>query len=527
MDTYQTLIFLMTAAIILVGISQKLRIPYPVALVIGGCFIGFFPALSKIHIDPNLLLLVVLPPILYYAAFGIAFQEFKKNWRDIFSLALGLVFATTIVVGIIFKLLFPEFSWALAFAFGAIIAPPDAVAATSVLKRFGISSRLLTELEGESLINDASALVLYKLAVVALLSGSFSIAGASFEFIKIVLGGIAIGIVTGILIQKFSRKFLDPVVGVVFSFTIPYLTYILADSIGVSGVLAVVVNGLIGSRILRKHHSPLRRVLGYAAWDVFIILLNCLVFILIGSALPIIAGRMTSEEMIIYTGYGFLFFFVILAVRMTWVYADCALFYFHSLRKTTLKSKWHPNFRDACIIGWSGMRGIVSLAAALALPVAQPGGNISLPGRDAVIFITFVVIFLTLVIPGLTLPTIIRWLKVKQRPELEVAPHIREQLVKVAEEEIEQLRNEIDLSREEYNLLMEYFKIRHKLLEITFSSSGSSTVPKIELARKKVLQAQRQFLFQLWEEGEIDDKLLNTIEGELDVEEARMPRAVI
>src|ERR1700733_14559271 len=306
MTSFQTLIVLIFIATILVGIAQKLRTPYPIALVIAGTMICFIPGFKAIFFDPNLILVVVLPPILYYAAFSISFREFKRNWKEIFSLALGLVILTTLVIGVIFKWCFPQWPWALAFAFGAIVSPPDSIAATTIMSRFAIKPRILAIVEGESLVNDASALVLYKIAVAAILSGTFSLRAAGVEFVKVVSGGIFVGLALGLLIQNLSRKYLEPVVAVLVSFTIPYITYFMADRLGVSGVLAVVANGLIGARILAKHHSSLRRILGYTFWDIFNIALNCFVFMLIGLQLKVIASLMAPRQILLYTLYGFL-----------------------------------------------------------------------------------------------------------------------------------------------------------------------------------------------------------------------------
>jgi len=374
MDNFQIFIMLMFSAALLVGIAQKIHMPYPIALVIGGTAIGFIPTQHVISFDPSLILVIVLPPILYYAAFGISFREFKRNWRDILSLSLGLVVFTTLVIGVIFKWIFPEFPWALAFAFGAIVSPPDAVAATTILKRFAISNRLLTILEGESLVNDASALVLYRLAVVALLSGVFSFSEASIVFVRTVSGGIGVGLVLGYILQNFSRCYLEPVVGVVFSFSIPYITYILADALGVSGVLAVVVNGLVGSKVLIRHYSSLRRILGYAAWDIFIILMNCFVFILIGLQLRTLTSMMTMRQMVQYTEYAFLITFAMITVRLIWVYAKSGVAYIRAKYKPKSVDRCPQILREAALVGWSGMRGIVSLTAALALPLALPNG---------------------------------------------------------------------------------------------------------------------------------------------------------
>lgn len=522
MDTLQTFFLLMFAAAILVGLAQKIHIPYPIALVVGGTAIGFFPNLKTVNFDPNLILIIVLPPILYYAAFGISFREFKLNRKKIFSLALGLVVVTTLVVGVIFKWIFPHFPWALAFAFGAIVSPPDAIAATTIFKRLSISNRLLTILEGESLINDASALVLYRLAVTALLSGAFSFSEASFEFIKITFGGVLLGLILGFTIQTFSRRYLDPVVGVVFSFTIPYVTYVLADFLSVSGVLAVVVCGLIGSKILLTHHSSLRRILGYTTWDIFIILLNCFVFILIGLQLRMIIKGMTYEQMMLYTKYTLMITFTMIVVRMIWVYARSGIFYFYALSAPKSSQLCPQILSDAAIIGWSGMRGIVSLAAALALPFNLSNGD-PLEGRNEVIFITFEVILITLLVPGLTLPSLIRLLNILPRHDHHDAHRVRKQLAKVAEEKIQYLHQLKRINSAEFNFLTIYFNLQRRVLEI--STSSQKKFKNLEAIRLEVIRAQRKQLLEMWGNLEIDDKLLGKLEHELDVEETHIARA--
>lgn len=519
MESFQTFILLMFAAAILVAIAQKIFIPYPLALVIGGIAIGFTPGLKPIALEPNLILPIVLPPMLYYAAFGISFKEFRHNFREILSLALGLVIFTTLVIGLLFKWIFPDFPWALAFTFGAIISPPDAIAATTILKRFSINSRLVAILEGESLVNDASALVLYKLTVAGLLSGIFSFSAASVDFVTMVLGGIIVGLFLGYVLQNFSRRYLEPTVGAVFSFTIPYLTYIIAGWLNVSEVLAVVTNGLYGSRLLIKHHSPLRRILGYASWDIFTILMNCFVFILIGIQLRILSKTMTMEQMALYSAYALIFTFALIAVRLLWVYTKNLISHLQVFKRT--KSSL-LSYQEATIISWSGMRGIVSLVAVLALPLTFHDG-MPFVGRSEVIFITFVVILFTLLIPGFTLPWLIKRLNIKVQPEHIQLHKVRNYLMEVAQETIQYLHSVNQLSDEEFNFLHEYLHLQHKLS----SSHGHKRSKNLELARSIVIQAKRTKLFELWDNLEISDQVLIQLEQELDLEESPMARAII
>lgn len=521
MNSLETIFILLFVAVLLIGIAQKFRVPYPIALVLGGTAIGFIPGLHTIYFDPNLILVLVLPPILYYGAFGISFREFKRNWRDIFSLALGLVVATTIVIAIIFKWMFPEFPWSLAFAFGAIVSPPDAISATTILKRFAISSRLVTLLEGESLINDASALILYKLSLIALFSGTFSFLEGGIEFTQVVFGGITVGFTLGFLFQLFSRRYLEPVLGVVFSFIIPYITYIIANFIEVSGVLAVVVSGLIGSRIVLAHHSSLRRVLGYATWDIFIIFLNCFVFILIGLQLRTITSTLTMNQMLLYSGYALLISFAMVVVRMIWVYVKISFSYLKDFKDSEHSADSLPVFREAALIGWSGMRGIVSLAAAIALPFNLPNG-LPLEGRSEIIFITFVVILITLLIPGLTLPALLRWLKIQSHSGHSEVDEIRSQLAKIADDKLHHLHSSNIINKREFDFLKAYFIAQIRVQEMFHAEEYH--LQNVEMARLKVIQAQRKRLLELWKISEIDDKLLNHLENELDMVELHIAR---
>lgn len=510
MDNFQLFIVLMAVAFLLVGVAQKFKFPYPIALVLGGALLGFMPGVSAISFDPNLLLVVVLPPLLHFSAVWISFRDFKKYKNDIFSLALGLVIATTLVVGVVFKWLFPDAPWALAFTFGAIISPPDAVSATTVLKRFNISTSLMSVLEGESLINDAVALVIYKLSVAALLTGSFSLTEASIEFVQISIGGIAVGAVVGYALQQFVRRFLTPVVAVMFSLILPYIVYILATALGVSGVLAVVTSGLITSCFLVRHYDSFRRVLAVSTWSIFIILLNCFVFILIGLQLKEISERLGPEEMYKYSGYALLFTAIMFLIRLLWVTAKHAYCFIRAC-----EASYAEYLREGAILSWCGMRGIISLACAIALPL-------NLEGRDVVIFITFEVILLTLVVPGFTLPILLKWLKLHERVEAISVSHIRKQLLDAAEREIMKL---LHLNNEEREFLRNYINTRYHAHEI--STSKKEDHARLEEARRKLLQAERNHLLKLWEQGEIDDTLLKHLEIELDLEEHLTVRAEI
>lgn len=512
----------MFVATLLVGLSQKIKVPYPICLVLGGAIMGFIPLEYVIYFDPDLILLIVLPPILYYAAFEISFREFRSNLKEIVSLALGLVAFNTFVVGLIFHLIFPFFPWALAFAFGAIVSPPDAVAATSILKRFNINTKLLTILEGESLVNDASALVLYKMAVIALLSGIFSPWQALATFIFTVLGGIIIGVLLGYVLQTISRLFFQPVLSVVFSFTLPYVVYVMANYLQVSGVLAVVATGLVSSKILAKYHSTPRRIFGYVSWDIFITLMNCFVFILIGLQLQTLTSTMTFAQMVVYIANASLITAALILVRMGWVYTRCFFLYLNFSKPAKNLFGDKQPFREATLIGWAGMRGIVSLTAALALPYTMPNG-MPLEGRSQVVFVIFIIILLSLLIPGLTLAPLVKSLNLSQSSNFETVFAVKQELIKIGKNILYQLHSSKKVSAKENAFLIAHFELNHQLL----NSMKAKEIygDKLDLIKSSIIKEQRKKLIELWETMQIDDKLLSELEQELDLEEINMTRA--
>ena len=512
-DSFALLMFI---AVLLVGAAYKIKVPYPVALVIGGAVCGFIPGITLFSFDPAILLSIVLPPILFHASYALPYKEFIRYLRDILAAGFWLVIVTALVVALLFKWLFPDLSWALAFAFGALISPPDATAATSTLKRFSISSRLRTILEGESLINDATALVIYRFAVLALVTGSFSISALSIQFLYVASAGILIGLIAGYLLNKIA-SYLHPVIAVVHSFVIPYLTYFLANYLGASGVLAVVACGLLGARMLIPLFSPLTRVLAWTSWDIFTILLNCFIFILIGLEFRLIVSEMALREIGTLIGYGVLLTAAIVLTRYLWIYCRRGLWHYKVRSDPEAVRQSKVYLVHAAIAGWAGMRGIVSLTAALALPLTLESGA-TLEGRDTVLFLTFEIILLTLILPGLTLPWLIRALKIKPINHEAKMAEAREKLRQVAREEIQNMHSLNELQDEERDLLHAYFESRHRIMEV-ISYSEEHT---IEVARHRVLQRQREELGKMHKLEEIDEALVAYLERELDIEEAHL-----
>lgn len=522
LNVLYTIILLMYVAILLVGLSQKIRLPYPIALVIGGAAIGFIPGLSPIEFDPKLLLVIVLPPILFYASYNISFKEFIKYSSEIFSLAIGLVIVTTVVISCLFKWLFPHLPWSLAIAFGAIVSPPDAVAATAVLRRFSLSSRLITILEGESLINDASALIIYRFAVIGLFSTqAFSFHELTLQILQVTFGGIGIGLICGYLFNKIS-SYLIPVLSVACSFVIPYATYSVADYLEASGVLAVVACGLVGARLLVTQSAPLTRVLAWASWDILVILLNCFIFILIGLEFRHVITQISPHQFWTYFVYGLLIIGALIGTRIIWIYLRRGWWHFRVRHNPNLKKLSKTYMKHAVISSWAGMRGIVSMTAALALPLNLADGTI-LVGRDIVIFLTFQVIFFTLVLPGLTLPFLVKWLHIQPVVSQEKLLEARKSLARAAHAEIERLFEQRQVNLMEKELLISYFSSRHQIME----SYSISEEHQMEQARHRILQKQRAHLMELWIDDEISDHLMSELEREIDIEEIHLVRGIL
>jgi CPA1 family monovalent cation:H+ antiporter len=457
-------------------------------------------------------MVLVLPPILYQAALLTSWRDFKANLRPILLLAIGLVLVTTLVVGAALKFLIPDIPWAVAFAFGAIVSPPDAVAATAILSKLNMPRRIVTVLEGESLVNDASGLVLYKFAVAAVLSGVFSFFDASVQFVLVSAGGIAIGMLLAGLFVAIHRFLGDPFIEVLLSLSVPYLAYVGAESVHVSGVLAVVAAGLLRGRYSPKMVSAEMRILARSVWNILVFMLNSLIFILIGLHLSGVVDRLEG-----YTGwdlaaYALAVSMVAILVRFAWVYfAE----YLPTWIAVVLGRKASPPLPgEAFIVGWCGMRGIVSLAAALALPT-------EVPYRDLIIFLTFVVILVTLVVQGLTLAPLIRRLKLGSDHSLRDEQGLaRLSMGRAALAAIERSAKEASVLPQVVERIRAEFAERMASSLLVEQMSGSyAHATRLRMA---AVRAERDELIRLWQEGAISDDVLHALEEELDYEESRL-----
>jgi len=518
MELLQIIVLMSLCALALCWAARRYDVPYPIALVVGGGALGFVPLVPPLELDPELLLVLVLPPILYQAAVLTSWRDFTVSIRAIGLLAIGLVVATTLAVGAALKFLLPDIPWAAAFAFGAIVSPPDAVAATAVLSKMNIPRRVVTVLEGESLVNDASGLVLYKFAVAAALTGTFSLLDASVQFVGVAAGGVVLGVLTGLVFVVIHRHLGDVLIEVLTSLLVPYLAYVVAESVHASGVLAVVAAGLVRGRHAPVVASAEMRILSRSMWNVAVFLLNMLVFGLIGMQLSDSVARLEGYPAARLVADGALLSAVAILVRFSWVYA--ALYLPRKLGAALRRSEAARPEAEFFIIGWCGMRGIVSLAAALALPIALADGK-PFPYRDLLIFFTFVVIAVTLVLQGLTLPALIRRLRVGVDWSLhEEQVNARNAMSKAAMAAVDAMAHQQKIAPDLAG------RISAEFAEKNAADAGTPiSEEQAELAgrlRSAAIGAERQELIRIWRENQISDDVLHEFEEELDYKESHL-----
>ena len=414
MENYSIVLFILALMIGLSAIADKIKLPYPIILISAGIAIGFIPTLTKVEINPEIIFLIFLPPLLYDAAFNISAQQFKANMNTITALAISLVFFTVLGVAVLAHYCIPSMSWPLSFVLGAILSATDAIAAMSITKGLGLSNKTNTILEGESLINDASALVAYRFAVAAVTGATFVFWKASLDFAILLGGGLIIGFAMGELLAVIIKRTKDDAIVVIsFMLIMPFITYLIAEQLHVSGVIAVVMLGLVISRFGTQVFPEQFKNQSKSIWDVIIFLLNGLIFILIGLQFPYVLGSINQTMILPYIGYAFLITITILIIRMIRVFMQQAGLQ-NAFKKGKHKISEHAllDIKTSLIISWSGMRGIVSLAIAIGLPHTLADGT-PFPLRNEIIFISVVVVLFTLIGQGLTLPWLVKKLNSK------------------------------------------------------------------------------------------------------------------
>ncbi len=524
MATAEILVLLLAMVAALALLAQRLTIPYPILLVLGGLAIGFVPGLPVVKLDPELVLLIFLPPLLYAQAWVTPWREFQKYRRPIFMLAVGLVLFTATAVAFATRAL-TGLPLAAGFVLGAIVSPPDAVAASAIAQRLGLPRRVVMVLEGESLVNDATGLVAYKFAVAAVLTGAFSLAHASVQFVIVAVGGIAIGWAVAWVSARVFARIKDTAVLITLSLLVPYVAFLSSERLGVSGVLAAVTCGLYLGWCSPKMLTASARLQAGAVWDTLVFLLNSIIFVVIGLQLPAIWANLSHYAAGTLIGYAVAMCLVVILVRPVWVFPGAYLprWLVRSIRET----EPDPGWRSVLIVSWSGMRGIVSLAAALGLPMTTASGA-PFPGRDLIIFLTFTVILGTLVGQGLTLGPLIRGLGVKA-DLLEEKQEIKARLAlaEAAQLRIAQVAQEARLPEAALNAVRSQYeeRVAHLTDEqaqvLGWSNKREELVAGRRL-RRQALAAERRKLLELRECGEVPNELLYQIQHELDLDEEKL-----
>jgi CPA1 family monovalent cation:H+ antiporter len=527
LDRIEVILGMLVAVAALALLSRRIPIPYPILLVLGGLGIALVPGLPRIRLNPDLVFVFLLPPLLYPAAIFTPWRDFHSNLRPILLLAVGLVLFTTVAVGYLAHYLLPDFPLAAGFALGAIISPPDAIAATAIAEHLRIPRRIITIIEGESLVNDATALVAFRFAIAALVTGSFSLSHAAGRFLLVALGGIAVGLAVGWLSFRILKPIEDPPIEITISLLTPFAAYLPAEQLQVSGVLAVVTTGLYHGWRIPEFTSFRTRLQGGPVWRMVEFLLNGFIFLLIGLQLPEVLKRLSGQSISQLILYASVISAAVIIIRILWVFPATYLPRFFS--KSLRQRDPYPAWQHVTIVAWTGMRGVVSLAAALALPLTLSGGA-AFPGRDTILFLTFTVILVTLVVQGLTLPALIRWLKVEDDRSEEREERIAR--IKANEAALGRL---MDLAANEQideavldRLRAEYEDRIAQLKEEgdgTGKSRGAMFSSAYERLSREALKQERRTILELRNERVINDEVLRRIQRDLDFAETRLSRA--
>jgi Na+/H+ antiporter len=519
------LIGLFVAVAGLTSLARALNLPYPIVLVLAGLMLGFVPAVPDIELAPELVLVIFLPPLLYHAAFFSSPRDLRVDMRGISLTAVGLVLVTTAVVAVVAHEVIDGLPWAAAFALGAIVSPTDPVAATAVMRRLGTSRRIVTGVEGESLVNDASALVAYRVAVAAAVGGSFSLVDATLEFVGAVIGGVAIGLAVAWLIAEVRRRIDDPPVEITISLLTGYAAYVPAEQVDASGVLAAVAAGLYIGRRSPEIASARMRIQGFATWDVLVFLLNATLFLLIGLQLDSILDRLEDRPAGTLIGYAALISAVVVLVRVAWFFTIPYLI--RALDRRPSQRARRVGAQARLVMAWAGMRGGVALAAALALPLETDAGA-PFPQRDLILLLTFAVIFTTLVLQGLTLPLLIRRLGVRDDGAEEEREELQARLAAAdaALAELDALAEEPWTRSDTIDRMRGLFNYRRRRFGARDGTAPDDGLEDRSLAYQRalheVIAAQRRALIRLRNDGAISDQVMRRLERELDLEETRL-----
>lgn len=504
-------------------LARKLGTPYPIVMVIGGLLLSFVPGIPRVVLDPDVIFLVVLPPLLYSSAWTTNWRDFRYNLVSILFLAFGLVGFTVLGVALVAPKILAGFDWRLGLALGAVVAPTDAIAASSIARRVGLPARIVDILEGESLINDATGLLALEYATAIVVHKRIpTISEGMLTFVWLTVGGVALGLAVGWIVDLIEQRIDDGPIEITLSILVPYAAYLAANAVHASGVLAVVACGLFLRRRSARFFSPAVRIQAWSVWGSLTFILNGLVFVLIGLQLPVIRTSIRGYSLSSLLVDGAIFSAFLILLRLAWVFPGATIAFLVRIRIAHQKERL-PNVRQMFIVGWTGMRGVLSLAAALALPATLADGT-PFPQRNLIAFLTFCVIVVTLVLQGVTLPPLIRALGLAGAAgasceELDA----RRIVVEAAVSHLENAKSrDAAESAVVYDDLVSHY--RHRLASLLSCEEPPEEVPGhrryIDLSLE-ALRVERETAIGLRNEGRINDEVLRRIEHELDLTESR------
>jgi CPA1 family monovalent cation:H+ antiporter len=507
----------------LLVLSRAMRIPYPILFVIGGLGIGFVPGVPEIELKPELVFVAFLPPLLYAAAFFTSLRELRANIKPISLLSVGLVLVTVVAVACVAHALVDGMPWAAAFTLGAIVSPTDPIAASAIARRLGVNRRVVSIVEGEALINDGTALVAYRFAVAAVVTGAFSFWSASLEFVWNVVGGVAVGLIVAYGIRMVRRRINHPPTEIAIALLSGYLGFLPADALGVSGILAAVVVGIYMGWHTPELTNAETRLQGQAVWEIVSFVLNSLLFGLVGFQLPTVLDQLSGYSVLELVAYGAIVALAVAGVRFAFLFP---FVWVQRARQQARGSGYRYQWRNATLISWMGMRGAVSLAAALALPLTIDSGD-PFPDRDLIIFLTFCVILATLVLQGLSLPRLILALQLppddeEEREEIDARIAAADAAVlRLAELEAEDWVREDTAER-----MRGLYSFRRRRFEARFDDGDDGEIEErsqsYQRLRRELLDAERHALHELRRQRVISDDVMNRVQRDLDLEDTRL-----
>ncbi|WP_420149646.1 Na+/H+ antiporter [Spirosoma sp.] len=524
MHTILPFLLAMIAAIVLLNMwATKLKIAYPILLVVAGLLISFIPGLPRVKVDPDLIFFIFLPPLLFEASWTISFKEMKKWWRIIGSFAFLVVFFTALSVALVTNYYIPGFTIALGFLLGGIVSPPDAVSTGAIMKFVKIPKSTSAILEGESLLNDASSLIIFRFALVAVGSGQFVWQEAAMSFLWMVIGGAGIGLLLAwAFVEAHKRLPTDAPSDISLTLIEPYFMYWVAEQLHCSGVLAVVSGGLFMSTRRLVFLNSASRIQGYSVWESFVFILNGIVFLIIGLELPEIVEGMRDKGIPLSTaiGYGVLVTGVLIAARVISSYAAMLatiIFRPSVASRVGLRTR---SLAMPLLLGWTGMRGVVSLAAALAIPITLDNGA-AFPYRNLILFITFVAILLTLLVQGLTLPYIIkRWRLFDSFTDEDSEELTRQKMKQGLKQHVYQfLKNKYEQELSGHAGMEKFLR---QWEERAKAADDSWMTEKTKVIFVEVLESQRQYLAELNKDPRIDEEIIRQQLYQIDLEEERL-----